>query len=66
MHTSWHLTLSHLRVDAVADAFPPASTIPFPRHFSQLSEFASQMSRPPVILPAPTLASLLGFANRGG
>lgn len=51
MHTSWHPALSHLRVDAVDVA------VTF--HFTSLnSEFASQMSRSPVILPAPTLPSL--------
>lgn len=50
MHTSWHLALSHLRVDA-----PPRATF----HFTSLSPaFASQMSRSAVILPAPTLPSL--------
>lgn len=53
MHTSWHPALSHLRVDAV----DVAGTVTF--HFTSLnSEFASQMSRSPVILPAPTLPSL--------
>jgi hypothetical protein len=51
MHTSWHAALSHLRVDAVDAA------VTF--HFTSLnSEFASQMSRSPVILPEPTLPSL--------
>lgn len=55
MHTSWHLALSHLRVDAVDAHPPPRATF----HFTSLSPaFASQMSRSAVILPAPTLPSL--------